>query len=77
MNDFRARFTKWYCRKGYRMRYKPCNYADGVAELIFYCPLWVRPIVELLFSPSVYYSEIGSDFTENFIASFEHSLKGE
>lgn len=61
MNDFRTRFTKWYCRKGYRMVYKPCDYGDGVAELIFFCPWWVRPIIELLFSPTVYYREIGKE----------------
>lgn len=77
MNDFRTRFTKWYYRKGYRMMYKPCNYTDGVAELIFYCPLWVRLLAEFFFSPSVYYSEAGSDFAENFIVGFEQSLKGE
>lgn len=38
------KFTKWYYRKGYRMVYKPCEYGDGVAELIFICPLWVRPV---------------------------------
>ena len=77
MNDFRTRFTKWYYRKGYRMIYKPCNYADGVAELIFCCPWWVRLLVGFFFSPSVYYNEVGSDFTGNFIACFEQSLKGE
>lgn len=63
MNDFRTRFTKWYCRKGYRMRYKHSNNKDGlVAELIFSCPWWVRPFVEFFFSPSVYYREVGSDY---------------
>lgn len=58
MSDFRSRFTKWYCRKGYRMVYKPPHEDSNIAELIFVCPLWVRPLVELLFSPSVYYYEI-------------------
>lgn len=56
MNDFRTRFTKWYYRKGYRMRYKP-----GDTELIFSCPLLIRPLVYLFFSPSVYYREVGYD----------------
>lgn len=72
MNDLRARFTKWYYRKGYRMTYRPY---DNAAEMIFFCPWWVRPFVELLFSPCVYYREFGSDFTEHFIAGFEQGLK--
>ena len=60
MNDFTTKFTKWYYRKGYRMVYKPCDYADSAAgELIFICPWWVRPMVEWFFSPCVYYSEAG------------------
>ena len=58
MNDLRAKFTKWYCNKGYRMIYKPPYDDSIVAEMIFVCPLWVRPLVEFLFSPSVYYYEI-------------------
>ena len=73
MNDFRTRFTKWYYRKGYRMRYKPCDYGDGVAELIFYCPWWVRPFVELFFSPVIFYHESGRDFADEFM----RGLKGE
>lgn len=57
MNDFRARFTKWYYRKGYRMEYRPCDYGDGVAELIFFCPWWLRLWTGFFFSPSVYYYE--------------------
>ena len=66
MNDFRARFTKWYCRKGYRMMYKPCDYGDGVAEMIFQCPFWVRPLVYMFFSPCVYYHEIGYSVGQGF-----------
>ena len=73
MNDFRTRFTKWYYRKGYRMMYKPCDYADGVAEMIFYCPWWVRPLVELFFSPVVFYHELGKDFADGFV----QGMKGE
>ena len=58
MSDLRQRFTKWYVRKGYRMAYKPCDYADGAAELIFFCPWWVRLFVSIFFSPSVYYPEV-------------------
>lgn len=61
MSNLRQRFTKWYIRKGYRMVYKPCDYADGVAELIFFCPWWVRLFVEFFFSPSVYYGEINME----------------
>lgn len=75
MNDLRTRFTKWYYRKGYRMVYRPCDYGDGVAELIFFCPWWVRPFVELLFSPTVFYHEHGLDFREYFTAGLDHKLK--
>ena len=57
MDNLREKFTKWYYRKGYRMSYKPCDYSDGVAELIFHCPWWIRPFVEFFFSPSIYYRE--------------------
>lgn len=72
MTDFRARFTKWYYRKGYRMEYRPCDYGDGVAELIFFCPLWVRPLVELFFSPVVFYHELGRDFADGFVQGLKH-----
>lgn len=64
MTELRQRFTKWYYRKGYRMVYKPCDYGDNVAEMIFFCPWWVRPCVEWFFSPSVYYREAGHDVTD-------------
>jgi hypothetical protein len=59
MGDLRTRFTKWYVRKGYRMIYKFCDCCDGVAELIFICPWWVRLFVEWFFSPVTYYRETG------------------
>ena len=71
--NLRTKFTKWYWYKGYTMEWKPCDYADGVAEMIFNCPLWVRPLVYFLFSPSVYYNEVLRDFGEEF----ETGLKGE
>lgn len=61
MNDIRERFTTWYYRKGYRMFYVPCNYADGVASMTFVCPWWVRLFVGMFFSPSIYYRENGYD----------------
>lgn len=59
MFNFREKFTKWYYRKGYRMEYKPCDYGDGVAELVFKCPFWVKPLVYVFFSPCEYYRENG------------------
>lgn len=70
MINLRQRFTKWYYRKGYRMAYKHCDYADGVAEMIFYCPVLVRPLVEWFFSPSVYYSESGYELYTGFKEGF-------
>lgn len=67
MNDFRAKFTKWYYRKGYRMSYRSGEYGI-VAELIFHCPFWIRPLVEWFFSPSVYYREYGLDVGETIVA---------
>ena len=61
MDNLRQRFTRWYVRKGYKMRYKSCEYGDGVASLIFYCPWWVRPFVEFLFSPLEYYRLVKSE----------------
>lgn len=62
MITLRERFTKWYFRKGYRMEYRSNSPTD--VELIFRCPFWVRPLVEYLFSPSVYYREIRNDVWE-------------
>lgn len=69
MNDFRTRFTKWYYRKGYRMRYKPND-----TELIFRCPFWVRPIVYYFFSPSVYYREASYEFTDGLLSGLQVNL---
>lgn len=55
----REKFTKWYYSKGYRMEWKTCDYGDGVSEMIFKCPWWVRPIVNVLFSPCAYYRSVG------------------
>ena len=52
IHDFRQKFTKWYYRKGYRMTYRPND-----VELVFTCPLWLRPMVFIFFSPCAYYRE--------------------
>ena len=70
MGDIRQRFTKWYYRKGYRMIYKPVTYDDGTGELIFICPWYVRPLVEYLFSPCVYYREAAYELGEAFTSAF-------
>lgn len=70
MDELRVKFTKWYCRRGYHMSYKPCDYGDGVAELIFHCPWWVRPFVEWFFSPCVYYREVGYDLGDRIVEAF-------
>lgn len=59
MSNLRTKFTKWYYRKGYRMEWQRCDYADGVAAMIFVCPFWVRPLVSFFFSPTTYYREAG------------------
>ena len=76
MNDFRAKFTRWYYRKGYRMFYVPCDYGDGVGSMSFVCPWWVRILAGWFFSPSVYYRESESalaDIVERRI----HELKND
>ena len=57
----RRKFTKWYYRKGYRMSYEP-----GSFEMIFDCPIWVRPLTWFFFSPSTYYREFGLDVGRGF-----------
>ena len=64
MFKIREKFTRWYCHKGYRMGYKPCDYGDGVATLEFECPFWVRPLVSVFFSPTIYYREAGYVFDD-------------
>ena len=34
MDELRVKFTKWDCRRGYHMSYKPCDYGDGVAKAL-------------------------------------------
>ena len=52
--SLRERFTKWYYRKGYRMKF---NARD--LKLNFICPFWVKPLAGALFSPHIYYHEMG------------------
>jgi hypothetical protein len=59
MGNFRERFTKWYYRKGYRMEWR-------TDEMVFRCPVWVRPLVYFFFSPCAYYREVGYDFGDAF-----------
>lgn len=66
MNNLRERFTKWYYRKGYTVRYTNELIENNAYELIFCCPLWVRPLVYFFWSPSVYYHELSSDFIKDF-----------
>lgn len=76
MIDLRKKFTKWYYRKGYRMMWHTCPYGDGVSEMIFSCPWWVKPLVEFFFSPSVYYAEEGYRFGQ-IVAERLEELKGD
>lgn len=75
MTNLRKKFTKWYYHKGYRMMYTACPYSDGVAEMIFSCPWWVKPLVKFFFSPSVYYAEEGYQFGQ-IVANRLKELKG-
>lgn len=70
MNDLRERFTKWYYRKGYRVVYNDPGPGFKGIELIFYCPWWVRPLVRILWTPSVYFREVGIDYAEGFLKGF-------
>lgn len=54
MNNFAQRFTSWYCRKGYRMRFDVTQ-----LKLIFDAPWWVRLVASMFFSPCTYYREVG------------------
>lgn len=76
MSNFREKFTKWYCRRGYRMAYNSYHSGESkvVAELTFHCPFWVKPAVSLLFSPSVYYREVGYDLNNHFESGLDDSF---
>ena len=76
MTKLRKKFTKWYYRKGYRMMWASCPYGDGVSEMIFSCPRWVKFLVEFLFSPSIYYEEQSRQFGEIVERRIEE-LRGE
>jgi hypothetical protein len=67
MGNFRERFTKWYYRKGYRMEWR-------TNEMVFHCPVWVRPLVYFFFSPSAYYGEAGFDLGRAFESGLDASL---
>ncbi len=62
----RRRFTRWYVNKGYTMECKLCDYGDGVAKLIFHCPIYVKFLTEWLFSPIVYYQELRRNSTNGW-----------
>lgn len=47
----KTRFTRWYVRRGYEFGYT--NYF----EAYYICPVWVKPLLPFLFSPSVYLVE--------------------
>ena len=51
--DLRERFTKWYYRKGYRMKFDVHE-----LKLKFICPFWIKPFANTLFSPCAYYREL-------------------
>lgn len=55
--DFRTKFTKWYYKKGYKVDYEPCDYADGIGHVNYACPWWIKPLTAYFFAPSVYYAE--------------------
>lgn len=65
MTKLRSKFTKWYYRKGYRMEYRAYDGSEFVAEMIFTCPFYIRPLVYFFFSPCVYYHEVGFEFKED------------
>lgn len=66
MNKLKARFTKWYIKRGYSFGYDFADtriYYDGflatpldMPKAIFTCPWWVKPLL-IFFSPSVYSAE--------------------
>ena len=74
MNNLRERFTKWYYRKGYRAKYRDISFGKPTIELVFYCPWWVRPLVYLFWSPSVYFHEQGYKLAKDFWAGFSREI---
>ena len=76
MKDIKARFTKWYVKKGYRFGYdfEDCDIIGdehfkspyGMPIAYWICPKWVKPLL-MLFSPSIYTTlTIGADFVRGF-----------
>ena len=49
--DIKKRFTCWYVRQGYKFGYR------DITIPYFICPIWVRPLLPFLFSPSIYCME--------------------
>ena len=74
INNLRERFTKWYYRKGYRVRYNDPGPGFKGVELIFSCPWWVRPLVRILWTPSVYFYMSGIDYAEGFLKGFTRKV---
>ena len=76
MENLKKRFTRWYVRRGYR--YGHTDYF----EVYYICPVWVKPLLYFLFSPSVYIVEkwktIPSELSaaaEDFARSFSEFVK--
>ena len=66
ITELRERFTKWYYRKGYRAYYKDVSFGFSEIELVFQCPWYIKPLVYILWSPSVYYEEFGREICNWF-----------
>lgn len=55
--DFRTKFTKWYYKKGYKIDFEVVGFADGVGQMVYLCPWWIKPLTAYFFSPTVYFNE--------------------
>lgn len=66
MKNLKARFTRWYVRRGYKFGYRK----DLTAYYV--CPVWVKPLLPFLFSPGVYAIEA---WGKTFVKGFEKSMK--
>lgn len=66
MDNLRRRFSSWYYRKGYRAVYRPES-----VELLFACPIWIRPLVFIFFSPCTYYREAAYDLSDGLTAGLK------
>ena len=71
MRKWREKFTKWYVFKGYTFDY------DENLCAVWTCPWYIKPLL-FLFSPSVYYIEITTNYIcKGFMDGLQSSIEND